>query len=50
MMHGVRVRNILLEVTAKRLSKMKFRFGERYVAVNIPAAAVVPTVNSIPLA
>jgi murein L,D-transpeptidase YcbB/YkuD len=34
-----------LEATAKRLSKIKFGFGERYVAVNIPAAAVESVEN-----
>jgi murein L,D-transpeptidase YcbB/YkuD len=34
-----------LEATAKRLSKMKFSFGERYVAVNIAAAAVESVEN-----
>jgi hypothetical protein len=29
-----------LAATAKRLSHLHFRFGERYVDVNIPAAAV----------
>jgi L,D-transpeptidase YcbB len=34
-----------LEATAKRLSKMKFDFGERYVDVNIPAATVESAEN-----
>jgi len=34
-----------LEATAERLSKMKFDFGERYVDVNIPAAAVESVEN-----
>lgn len=34
-----------LEATAKRLSQIKFGFGERYVAVNIPAAAVESVEN-----
>jgi L,D-transpeptidase YcbB len=34
------VRARQLAATAKRLSHLHFRFGERYVDVNIPAAAV----------
>jgi L,D-transpeptidase YcbB len=34
-----------LEATAKRLLKIKFGFGERYVAVNIPAAEVESVEN-----